>query len=112
VSGEIVLERLIHTLMRTAIEHAGAERGLLILAQDDEYRIEAEATTSGDTVTVGLRQSSVTTEDLPEPILQYVVRTKETVLLDDASGESPFSTDEYIPRRRRRRDQGRARLMD
>ena len=32
VSSEIVLEKLIHTLMRTAIEQAGAERGLLILA--------------------------------------------------------------------------------
>ena len=31
VSGEIVLEKLIDTLMRTAIEQAGAERGLLIL---------------------------------------------------------------------------------
>jgi len=31
VSGEIVLEMLIDTLMRTAIEQAGAERGLLIL---------------------------------------------------------------------------------
>ena len=50
VSGEIVLEKLIDTLMRTAIEHAGAERGLLILPRGDELRIEAEATTSGDTV--------------------------------------------------------------
>ena len=33
VSGEIVLEKLIDTLMRTAIEQAGAERGLLILAR-------------------------------------------------------------------------------
>ena len=31
VSGEIVLEKLIDTLMRTAIQQAGAERGLLIL---------------------------------------------------------------------------------
>ena len=31
VSGEIVLEKLIDTLMRTAIEQAGAERGLLIV---------------------------------------------------------------------------------
>ena len=46
VSGEIVLEKLIDTLMRTAIEHAGAERGLLILPRGDDYRIEAEATTS------------------------------------------------------------------
>ena len=31
VSGEIVLEKLLDTLMRTAIEQAGAERGLLLL---------------------------------------------------------------------------------
>ena len=51
VSSEIVPERLIDTIMRTALEHAGAERGLLILARGDEYRIEAEATNqqrSGD----------------------------------------------------------------
>src|SRR5262249_59299822 len=29
VSGEIVLEKLIDTIMRTAIEHAGPQRGLL-----------------------------------------------------------------------------------
>jgi PAS domain S-box-containing protein len=96
VSGEIDLEKLIDTLMRTAIEHAGAERGLLILTRGDEHRIEAEATTSSNTVTVGLRQASVTAADLPQSVLQYVVRTKENVLLDDASAENPFSTDEYI----------------
>ena len=50
VSGEIVLEKLINMLMRTAIEHAGAERGVLILPRDVEQRIEAEATTSGDAI--------------------------------------------------------------
>src|SRR5439155_7350448 len=59
VSGEIVLEKLIDTLMRTAVEHAGAERGLLILPRGDELRIAAEATTSGDTVIVGPREASV-----------------------------------------------------
>jgi hypothetical protein len=59
VSGEIVLEKLIDMLMRTAIEHAGAERGLLILPRGDELRIEAEATTSGNTVIVGPREVSV-----------------------------------------------------
>ena len=70
----------------------------MILVQGDEYKIEAEATTNGDTVTVGLRQARVTAEDLPKSVLHYVVRTKESVLLDDASGESQFSADEYIPR--------------
>jgi PAS domain S-box-containing protein len=96
LSGEIVLEKLIDTLMRTAIEHAGAGRGLLILAVGDGYRIEAEVTTSNNTVTVGQRQASVTAADLPESILHYVIRTKESVLLHDAAAANPFSADKYI----------------
>jgi hypothetical protein len=45
VSGEIVLDKLINKLMRIALEQAGAERGLLILARGNEQRIEAEAGT-------------------------------------------------------------------
>ena len=52
VSGEIVLEKMLDTLMRTAIEQAGAERGLLILTRAAEPRIEAEAMTGGDAVIV------------------------------------------------------------
>ena len=96
ISGEIVLEKLIDTIMRTAIEHAGAERGLLILARGDECRIVAEATTSSDTVAVGPRQGSVTAADLPLSVLHYVVRKKESVLLHDAAGDKQFSDDDYI----------------
>ena len=96
VSGEIVLSKLIDTIMRTALEHAGAERGLLILSREHGYRIEAEATTSSDQVTVVLRQASVTVADLPSSVLHYVLRTKEGILLHDASGQNPFAADEYI----------------
>jgi PAS domain S-box-containing protein len=96
VSGEIVLERLIDTLMRTAIEHAGAERGLLILSRGVEQRIEAEATTSGDTVIVRLREASVAAAALPESIVHYVVHTQESVILDDAAARNPFPADPYI----------------
>jgi PAS domain S-box-containing protein len=102
ISSEIVLDKLIDTLMRSAIEHAGAERGLLILARGDEYRIVAEATTGGDTVAVGPRQASVTAADLPVSVLHYIVRTKQSVLLQDASGEEQFSADDYIRRHQAR----------
>ena len=82
--------------MRTALEHAGAERCLLILARGDDYRIEAEAQTSGDQVIVALRQANVTAADLPSSVLHYVLRTKEVVLLHDASGQNQFAADEYI----------------
>ena len=96
VSGEIVLEKLIDTLMCTAIEHAGAERGLLILPRGVEQRIEAEATTSGDTIIVRLREASIAEAAVPESIIHYVVRTRKSVILDDASAQHPFSADTYI----------------
>jgi len=102
VSGEIVLEKLIDTLMRTAIEHAGAERGLLILPQGVALRVEAEATTSGDTVTMHLLRVSTAAAALAESIVHYVVRTHEIVILDDASAQNPFSADTYIRRRHAR----------
>jgi len=84
VSGEIVLEKLIDTLMRIAIEHAGAGRGLLILPRGVELKVEAEAT-SGDAVTVHLQKRSAAIAGLPESIVHYVVRTQESLILGDAS---------------------------
>ena len=97
ISGEIVLEKLLDTLMRTAIEQAGAERGLLILSRGAEQRIAAEATTDGDLVTVHLRDEDVAATVLPESVLHYVLRTRESVILDDASSQNPFSADPVHP---------------
>jgi signal transduction histidine kinase len=102
VSSEIVLENLIDTLMRTAMVQAGAERALLILACGQEPRIEAEATTSGDTVTVRLVDEAVTEPVLPESVLHYVLRTRESVILEDAAAQSPFGVDSYIRQRKAR----------
>ena len=96
VSGEIVLEKLIDTLMRTALEHAGAQRGLLIVAHGGAQQLEAEATTSRDTIAVRIRRASISAAELPESILHYVVRTQDSVILDDASAQNAFSADEYL----------------
>jgi len=84
VSGEIVLEQLIETLMGIAIEHAGAERGLLILQFGEEYRVVAEAKTGRDQVEVRVKQAPVASSALPDSLLRYVLRTQESVILDDA----------------------------
>jgi PAS domain S-box-containing protein len=88
--------------MRTAIEHAGANRGLLIVPRGAQLRIEAEATTGGDTVVVELRDQPVTAAMLPESVLHYVARTRESVILDDAATQPPFAADTYLRRRQAR----------
>ena len=96
VSSEILLEKLIETLMVIALEHTGAEHGLLVLPLCGEQRIEAEATTRGETVTVRLRRALVTSAELPVSVLRYVIRTQQPVILDDASVQNLFSADEYL----------------
>jgi PAS domain S-box-containing protein len=99
VAGEIVLERLIETLMTIAVEHAGADRGLLILPRGDQYRIEAEAKSGRDGVGVSLLEMPARSLELPLRILEQVIRTRSQVILDDARGRNTFAGDEYIGRK-------------
>ncbi|MEM5316964.1 AAA family ATPase [Paraburkholderia sp. JHI869] len=102
ISGEIVLDRLIDIVMRTAIAQAGAERGLLILPDGGEQRITAEATTGSETPDVKLCDEPVSATLLPESVLYHVLRTGESIILDDAVGVPAFSMDPYIRQHRTR----------
>ena len=102
VSGEMVLEKLLDGLMRTAIEHAGADRGVLILPHGDDLQIEAEARTSGDDVIVELGDAAASRAEVPASFVRYVMRTHENAILNDASGLNPFSADPYIAQHRAR----------
>jgi signal transduction histidine kinase len=102
VSSEIELSKVIETLLRIVLEHAGAERGLLILLAGSEPRIAAEATTGGGGIDVVLRQAAVTPTELPETVLRAVIRTRESVLLEDAATSPTFSQDVYVQQHRPR----------
>jgi PAS domain S-box-containing protein len=84
------------------VEHAGAERGLLVLLRGDEPQIEAEATTGHGRAEVTVRQDAITSMDLPQSVLQYVIRTRERVVLDDASVTNLYAEDEYVRAKRAR----------
>ncbi|MBP0595865.1 AAA family ATPase [Paraburkholderia sp. LEh10] len=96
ISGERVLERLMHTLMSIVLEHAGARRALLILPDGERVCVEAEAAAirEGSQVKVGRRVAS--SQMLPLSMLHHSFRTRELLLIDDASSANPFSVDEYF----------------
>ncbi|MES0198591.1 AAA family ATPase [Mesorhizobium sp. M0011] len=96
LSAELVLPTLLGKLMRLAVEHAGAERGLLVLMNGNEPRIEAQATTTLGNVDVQVQSVSVSPSDLPASALHYVLRTRERLVLDDASSDGLDSEDEYV----------------
>src|SRR5262249_25125250 len=101
-SGALVLEKLIDGLMPPAIRYSGAQPGLLISPRSEKLQLDAEATTRGDDVIVQLRDGAHTAGVVPEALVRYAMRTQETVILDDASSQNPFSADPYIVERRAR----------
>ncbi|HTD16012.1 MAG TPA: ATP-binding protein, partial [Chthoniobacterales bacterium] len=80
----------------------GAERGLLILPDGDQYRIEAEIKTEPDRVQVQLRHAPISSFELPESLFRYVIRTQQKIILNDPSSNNIFSEDDYFRQKRPR----------
>jgi PAS domain S-box-containing protein len=100
LSSEMLLPRLIERLMTIALQNAGADRGLLILLNESDYRIAAEARASREQI--GLRYGAAADSAVPEAVIRYVMRTQESVILDDATKPNLFSDDPYFSLRRQR----------
>jgi PAS domain S-box-containing protein len=98
LSSEIRLGELTQKLMQIALEHAGAERGLLVLRRGRELKLLAQAVTGDETLEVNVGEVDATASDLPLSILNYVVRTQDGVVLDDASMPNPYRDDIYVQR--------------
>jgi PAS domain S-box-containing protein len=94
LSSEMLLPRLIERLMTIALQNAGADRGLLILSHKRDYRIEAEARAEGKQI--ALHYGAAAGLAVPESIIRYVMRTRESVILDDTAKQNLFSEDLYF----------------
>lgn len=96
VSREIVLPKLIETLMTIALENAGADRGLLILRQEEIDSIEAEAYIRRGKVEVVLQQAPVSADRCADALVRYVIRTQQSVIVDDVLKRDVFLDDDYL----------------
>ncbi|MEG4455529.1 AAA family ATPase [Microcoleus sp. N9_A1] len=96
ISGEILLDKLLSSLMKILMENAGAQRGYLILSSQGTLLIEAEGTINSEQVTVLQSIPVENCQELSSAIVNYVARTQESVVLDDAFRKGQFTNDPYI----------------
>ena len=96
IAGEIVLDKLLASLMRILIENAGAQCGYLILETEGELRIEAAGSVNSDTITVLQSIPIEGSQKVSPTIINYVARTCESLVLNDATNEDNFTNDPYI----------------
>ena len=83
-------------LLRIAIEQAGAARARLILPAAGGWRCAARASMGAGGVLVETREMALPAAGLPESLLQFVLHTRETVLLDDALASVQFRDDPFV----------------
>jgi PAS domain S-box-containing protein len=98
ISREIELKQLLRSLMQILIENAGAQTGYLILENSGEWSIGAACELNADEKACATQvlQSMPIADQLPESIIQYVIRTLEPVALNDATREGAFINEPYI----------------
>lgn len=98
ISGQLDPEELPAMLLRIAVSAAGAQAGRLLLAEGEDQAVVAVAEVEGDDISVR-RPDGGEDRDLPRAVTDYVIRTRERVLLADARADPTFGADPAIAAR-------------
>ncbi|MGF1491817.1 MAG: AAA family ATPase [Microcoleaceae cyanobacterium] len=95
LAGEIKLEHLLQQLIQIITENVGAEKCVLILQRGGHWVVQAVGNSDGSNDVLQsllLHQS----RDVAQSIVNYVARTEETLVIQDASEDATFAADTYV----------------
>ena len=97
ISREIDLSQLVQRVLGAIQESAGASYGVLVLRRDDGLYVEAVGRDREISVLAGegygrLEESGA----VPRSVLSYVLRTRNSLVLDNAQHSAEFLRDPYI----------------
>lgn len=96
IASELELNKLLEKLIRIAIENAGAQRGSLILEHQGESIVHAEGSVDSAVIRVHDAVPLEQAQHLSQSIVNYVRRTHENVVLEDAKTDDRYGNDPYI----------------
>ncbi|MCW8822051.1 MAG: diguanylate cyclase [Sulfurovum sp.] len=90
IAKEHEFSSLLQTLIYIIMENAGAQHGFLLLEKEGDLRIQASAYEGSEKIEV---MQDISYKEYPEivhPIVNYVLRSKEAVLIDDMTKSNIF----------------------
>lgn len=98
LTGEIVLEELLKKMLQIMIENAGAQKGFILFKEDKEWFVRASGSIILVDASIKITSGPLSEHknDLSEAIINYVARTSEIVVLNDATNKGLFTQDKYI----------------
>ncbi|NJL10198.1 MAG: PAS domain S-box protein [Calothrix sp. SM1_7_51] len=84
------------TLLHIILENAGADKGCLILEKNGQYFIEASDNSEDATYSILESRQVDNSLEIPQKIINYVVRSKEALVIRDAMADPLSNKDPYI----------------
>ncbi|MBP0013452.1 MAG: AAA family ATPase [Roseofilum sp. SID3] len=96
ISGQIVLDRLLVELMHIILQNAGAQTGCLIVVNEDDLVIEASGSVDSEEIVALQNQRVTESNTVCHAIVNYVARTQERLVLNNACYSGNFTRNPYI----------------
>ncbi|MEM8566374.1 MAG: ATP-binding sensor histidine kinase [Bacteroidota bacterium] len=96
ISGEVVLEQLLKTLLSISMENAGAESGGILLKMDDQWFIRSSKFSGDESQSENAKIPLHTNKRIPESLVQYIQNTNQSLVLDDISKDTRFMSDPAV----------------
>jgi len=96
LSRETELEKLLEIILKFTIENVGAKTGIIFLERAENYFVKAEIEADRENPVLLCNLNLEQSDFFPISVINYVRRTQENIILQNASSESIFSKDPYI----------------
>ncbi len=96
ISGEMVLSKLLSVLLKIVMENAGAQRGLLLLSDNNELFVEANCDFKSQEEEILQHIPAFGSGLLAESIVKFAMRTKQNLVITDATNNEHFMADAYV----------------
>ena len=102
ISNELHLDRLLEKLIRIVMENVGAQRGVLLLENQGTFNVYVEGTlvVSKHNASAHIESHMVNIPSeqfsIPQSIISYVSRSRESVRLQNAADHGRFVNDPFV----------------
>lgn len=94
LSEQLTSKKLTESLMQVIMEQMGATKGFLLVELENKLSIAAEADSNNVKSYSNLHEPDY--NFIPEKIIQYVKKSNDKVILEDASKDKVYGLDNYI----------------
>ncbi|MEM7181870.1 MAG: SpoIIE family protein phosphatase [Spirochaetota bacterium] len=96
LSEEIQYDTLLEKLIKILVENAGAERVVLISRSQDTFFLDADGTADSKHIYKSATSTLEDATNVPLSIINYVLRSKRPLILNDAKKNKQFESDTYL----------------